>query len=294
MKFASINPATGETFKIFEEMSPQTVTQSIAESHRAFCFWKSQTLEERSKAMLKLSEVLLQQKSELAQLLAREMGKPITQGVADLVAVPKLPARLTRDEFITAPQAEQGAGAGKLSLGKKADDFASAQFFGRAAQSLLRAAGSAKTPSRGGTKIKRQAFGDASAKAAVATVHPDPTPAAPTNTAETRARQLTGTVSATYTAIKLANAVEAARAGSWSAVSMVKLVLRPLSALKRGATAATARRLFRRPTRSATRITTIAPRMSARRIANARLCAPVDWPHPSAAKVSALVIMVPL
>ena len=83
MKFASINPATGETFKIFEEMSPATVTSAIAGSYRAFQTWKSQSFEERATLMLKLSEVLLTKKSELAQLMAREMGKPLNQGVAE-------------------------------------------------------------------------------------------------------------------------------------------------------------------------------------------------------------------
>ena len=83
MKFASINPATGETFKIFEEMSPATVTSAIAGSYRAFQTWKAQSFEERATLMLKLSELLLTKKSELAQLMAREMGKPLNQGVAE-------------------------------------------------------------------------------------------------------------------------------------------------------------------------------------------------------------------
>ena len=83
MKFASINPATGETLQIFEEMSAEAASSAIEYSHQAFQSWKNLSFAERAVHMLKMSDLLLAKKTGLAQLMAREMGKPLAQGVAE-------------------------------------------------------------------------------------------------------------------------------------------------------------------------------------------------------------------
>ena len=84
MKFASINPATGETLQVFEEMSAAAAGSVIENSYQAFQSWKSTSFAERAGHMYKISELLQQKKAELAQLMACEMGKPLAQGIAEV------------------------------------------------------------------------------------------------------------------------------------------------------------------------------------------------------------------
>ncbi|MFN8336688.1 MAG: NAD-dependent succinate-semialdehyde dehydrogenase [Cyclobacteriaceae bacterium] len=84
MKIQSINPATGETIKSYTLHTDQEVSDKINAVHNAWLSWKESSFEQRSALLNKMSDVLTSRKTELAKLMALEMGKPVTQGIAEV------------------------------------------------------------------------------------------------------------------------------------------------------------------------------------------------------------------
>lgn len=80
----SINPATGEEIQRFKEMSADEVTAIIDGADEAFFRWRKKPLKERAQLLCRAAEDLLQRKEKLAALMAREMGKPVTQGQGEI------------------------------------------------------------------------------------------------------------------------------------------------------------------------------------------------------------------
>jgi succinate-semialdehyde dehydrogenase / glutarate-semialdehyde dehydrogenase len=83
MKIRSINPATGATLKTYEEMTPEDAAEAVSQAHETWTTWRKTSFEERGQLMRRASAVLRERKSELAKLMALEMGKPMKQGVAE-------------------------------------------------------------------------------------------------------------------------------------------------------------------------------------------------------------------
>src|SRR6185436_17560897 len=83
MTIASVNPATGETIKTYEEMTPPQVSAAIDQAHHVWTTWRKTPFADRAVPMKKAAEILRQQKSEFAKLMAMEMGKPLKQGIAE-------------------------------------------------------------------------------------------------------------------------------------------------------------------------------------------------------------------
>ncbi|MBI4261961.1 NAD-dependent succinate-semialdehyde dehydrogenase [Candidatus Uhrbacteria bacterium] len=84
MSIRSVNPATEETLKTFVELSDDTIQSAIDRGARAFLSWSTTTLYDRRVAMERVAARLRSQKKELATLMALEMGKPVTQGMAEI------------------------------------------------------------------------------------------------------------------------------------------------------------------------------------------------------------------
>jgi succinate-semialdehyde dehydrogenase/glutarate-semialdehyde dehydrogenase len=82
--YQSINPFTGEVIGSYQEFSGEKVIEIVNETHKAFLDWKQTDLEERSRLMHRLAEKLLEKKEELALLITTEMGKIITESVAEI------------------------------------------------------------------------------------------------------------------------------------------------------------------------------------------------------------------
>ncbi len=80
----SINPATGETVGSYEEHSEQAVGASIERADRAFQAWRRLSFAERSVPMKAIAGRLRASAEEQAALMAREMGKPLAQGRAEI------------------------------------------------------------------------------------------------------------------------------------------------------------------------------------------------------------------
>ena len=89
MGYAVTNPATGETVKTYDTVTDTELEAAIAAADEAHRTWsKSTTVEERAALMRRVSELHTERRQELAELIVREMGKPIALalGEADFAA----------------------------------------------------------------------------------------------------------------------------------------------------------------------------------------------------------------
>lgn len=80
----SQNPYTGETLKEHREFSSEDISNALEKADSQFKEWKGTSFSHRSKLMLKAAEELKKNKQEYAETITREMGKPITQSIAEV------------------------------------------------------------------------------------------------------------------------------------------------------------------------------------------------------------------
>jgi succinate-semialdehyde dehydrogenase/glutarate-semialdehyde dehydrogenase len=80
MALRSVNPATGELIREYEETSPAGVASALAASARAFESWHRTSFGERAAILRRAASLLRERRDELARLMAVEMGKPVAQG----------------------------------------------------------------------------------------------------------------------------------------------------------------------------------------------------------------------
>ena len=83
MSIQAINPASGDVVGTYDEMAPQDVAGIIEATHAAFTGWRHASYAERAAPMRRAAEILRRDARDLAQLMAREMGKPVRDGVAE-------------------------------------------------------------------------------------------------------------------------------------------------------------------------------------------------------------------
>src|SRR5436190_4448617 len=83
MSIRSINPATGETLKSFDELSEQQIEETLTRATHAFRNSRRTSLADRSSTMLRVAEILESEKNEFARLMTTEMGKPINAAVQE-------------------------------------------------------------------------------------------------------------------------------------------------------------------------------------------------------------------
>jgi succinate-semialdehyde dehydrogenase/glutarate-semialdehyde dehydrogenase len=80
----SINPTTGKTVKTYETHSEKGVDKIIKSVDKSWQHWQITSFKNRSEFMQNLSSILRSRKDELALLMAIEMGKVISEGVAEI------------------------------------------------------------------------------------------------------------------------------------------------------------------------------------------------------------------
>ncbi|MGK2929757.1 MAG: NAD-dependent succinate-semialdehyde dehydrogenase [Acidimicrobiales bacterium] len=76
----STNPATGETMEEYEEHSPDQVDALIAETNERHLEWRRTGMEHRAGILHRVADLLDERADSLAELMANEMGKPVTAG----------------------------------------------------------------------------------------------------------------------------------------------------------------------------------------------------------------------
>jgi len=84
MAIETLNPATEELIKTFDPISAEEIQIIIDDVNTDFLEWKNTEFSERKRLMLNASAILRKEKDKYAKILTLEMGKPITQGIAEV------------------------------------------------------------------------------------------------------------------------------------------------------------------------------------------------------------------
>ncbi|MBB1245252.1 NADP-dependent succinic semialdehyde dehydrogenase [Streptomyces durbertensis] len=77
MPIATVNPATGETLRTFEEMDREQVERRLTAARAAFRQHRLTDFDERAEMLLHAAELLEADNADIARVITTEMGKPI-------------------------------------------------------------------------------------------------------------------------------------------------------------------------------------------------------------------------
>jgi succinate-semialdehyde dehydrogenase/glutarate-semialdehyde dehydrogenase len=83
MPIASIDPATGKTTKVYEELSDSEINDKLKRAEETFLDYRLTSFAERSEKMLAAAALLENHKKGLAEMMTTEMGKPIKAAIAE-------------------------------------------------------------------------------------------------------------------------------------------------------------------------------------------------------------------
>ncbi|HEU5324695.1 MAG TPA: NAD-dependent succinate-semialdehyde dehydrogenase [Candidatus Limnocylindria bacterium] len=85
MGYAVTNPATGETLATYDTITDTELEAAIAAADEAYRSWsKSTTVDERAALIRRVAELHRERRQELAEIIVREMGKPIAQALSEV------------------------------------------------------------------------------------------------------------------------------------------------------------------------------------------------------------------
>jgi acyl-CoA reductase-like NAD-dependent aldehyde dehydrogenase len=79
-----INPATGTVFAHAPAAGRAELDEAVAAAREAFTSWRGTSYSQRAELVRAFSQKLRERQSELAELLTREQGKPLSQSVAEI------------------------------------------------------------------------------------------------------------------------------------------------------------------------------------------------------------------
>ena len=83
--YAVVDPATGETVKEYPTISDEELRDAIARADKVHREWSAQTtVKERAEMVRRVGELHAEQRERLADIIVREMGKPIEQALAEV------------------------------------------------------------------------------------------------------------------------------------------------------------------------------------------------------------------
>jgi succinate-semialdehyde dehydrogenase/glutarate-semialdehyde dehydrogenase len=84
-KYAVVNPATGETVKEYPQISDDDLSAAIAAAEDAHRNWAMKTsVSERAALVKKVAELHSERRETLAEIIVREMGKPMEQALGEV------------------------------------------------------------------------------------------------------------------------------------------------------------------------------------------------------------------
>ncbi|MBM7052118.1 NAD-dependent succinate-semialdehyde dehydrogenase [Rothia sp. ZJ1223] len=85
--YALTNANTGEVEQTFDSLTPDQIPGIIEHAHKAHLEWKTTPYAKRAEVLNKYASLLDEKQDELADIIGREMGKPLPQGKAELAKV---------------------------------------------------------------------------------------------------------------------------------------------------------------------------------------------------------------
>lgn len=84
MDIVTVNPATGRHLRRFREHTSREAKAAAAKAHTAFLSWRQTSFTHRARLLRALARELRHERPKLAGLATMEMGKPITQALAEV------------------------------------------------------------------------------------------------------------------------------------------------------------------------------------------------------------------
>lgn len=85
MTLTATNPATGEQLGHYQVTSAETIDPLIDRAQAVHLTWRSWSPADRAAPLQALAALLLERKRDYAELMTREMGKPVTQALGEVV-----------------------------------------------------------------------------------------------------------------------------------------------------------------------------------------------------------------
>jgi succinate-semialdehyde dehydrogenase/glutarate-semialdehyde dehydrogenase len=83
--YAVVNPATGETVKEYDEITDDALRAAIDRADAAAKGWaQTSTVAERAALLRKVADLHSERRVELAEIIVREMGKPVEQALMEV------------------------------------------------------------------------------------------------------------------------------------------------------------------------------------------------------------------
>ena len=83
MAIASINPATGETLRTFEPLTPAALDQKLAHASAAFLSYRKTSFAARAGWLSNAARILEESKQEYGRIMTLEMGKTLPSAIAE-------------------------------------------------------------------------------------------------------------------------------------------------------------------------------------------------------------------
>jgi succinate semialdehyde dehydrogenase (EC 1.2.1.16) len=80
----SVNPTTGATLAAWPWATQEEVDRAISQSDAGFRQWRRESVSHRAQKLRDLGAALRNRAEEMAQMISREMGKPILQARAEV------------------------------------------------------------------------------------------------------------------------------------------------------------------------------------------------------------------
>jgi succinate-semialdehyde dehydrogenase/glutarate-semialdehyde dehydrogenase len=120
-KISSVNPATGELLREFECASTRDVSEAVARAQIAQMTWAEVGVSQRVAVLREFQRGLLEKKSEIAEAITREAGKPVAEALTTEVLVVLDAARFLIDNayrFLRDEPVPHGNLATKLKRGR--------------------------------------------------------------------------------------------------------------------------------------------------------------------------------
>src|SRR5687768_16401355 len=84
MSIQSLNPVSGKLVKKYAEESEKKFIGKIEKAQKAWLGWRSSSFQQRASLLLNAAKVLRECKTDLASLMAIEMGKPVKAGILEI------------------------------------------------------------------------------------------------------------------------------------------------------------------------------------------------------------------
>jgi succinate-semialdehyde dehydrogenase/glutarate-semialdehyde dehydrogenase len=83
--YAVVNPATGETVKEYPEITDDELRAAIGRADEAHSTWSQSTsVADRAALIKRVGELHVEKRQELAEIIVREMGKPVEQALGEI------------------------------------------------------------------------------------------------------------------------------------------------------------------------------------------------------------------